>query len=199
MGTGADENSLAIRASKDALWHSVRGLLGVDSSRAAVRDVLVSGLGGCVAIAAIVYFCNRFVGAPQAGALLVASMGASAVLLFALPHGPLSQPWAVIGGHGSSAVVGVAWATLVSDLPIAAALAVGSSIALMQVLRCVHPPGGATALSAVIGGPTVHALGMRYVLTPVLLNAMVIVSVAVAFNALLGSRPYPAFLAGKRP
>jgi CBS domain-containing membrane protein len=195
MGTGVEENALAIRPSR---WHSIRGMLGVDPARAALRDVIVSGFGGCVAIAAIVYFANRFVGEPQSGALLVASMGASAVLLFALPHGPLSQPWAVIGGHGCSAIVGVACATLVSDLPLAAALAVGSSIAVMQVLRCVHPPGGATALSAVIGGPTVHALGMRYVLTPVLLNAMVIVSVAVAFNTLLGSRPYPVFFAGKR-
>jgi CBS domain-containing membrane protein len=199
MGTSPDEQALATRdSSRELLWQALRGVLGVDPARAALRDVILSGLGGCVAITAIVYFCNRFV-SDDSGALLVASMGASAVLLFALPHGPLSQPWAVIGGHGCSALIGVAWASLVSDVPLAAALAVGSSIALMQVLRCVHPPGGATALSAVIGGPAVHALGLRYVLTPVLLNAMVIVSVAVAFNTLLGSRRYPAFLGGKRP
>jgi CBS domain-containing membrane protein len=178
-------------------WQSVWGVLGVEPARATLRDVLRSGLGGCVAIAAIVYFCDRFVGG-QSGSLLVASMGASAVLLFALPHGPLSQPWAVLGGHGCSALIGVACAALIPDVSLAGALAVGSSIALMQVLRCVHPPGGATALSAVIGGPTVHALGLRYVLTPVLLNALVIVSVAVAFNSLLGTRRYPAYFAGKR-
>jgi CBS-domain-containing membrane protein len=126
-------------------------------------------------------------------------MGASAVLLFAVPEGPLSQPWAVVGGHLFSAVVGVLCAHLVVDPLLASAIAVGAAIGAMQVLRCVHPPGGATALSAVVGGPAVHALGMQYVLTPVLLNAAVIVAVAVAFNGLLGKRRYPAYLAQRRP
>lgn len=197
MQTGTSDKGLELRAGKELSWRSVWAMLGIEPARAALRDVMLSGLGGCVAIAAIVYFCDRFVSA-QSGTLLVASMGASAVLLFALPHGPLSQPWAVIGGHVCSALIGVACASLVTNTPLAGALAVGSSIALMQVLRCVHPPGGATALSAVIGGPGVHALGLRYVLTPVLLNALVIVSVAVAFNAVLGSRRYPAYFAVKQ-
>jgi CBS domain-containing membrane protein len=198
-GTGTGEKSLASRAAiRDLRWLLLRGVLGIAPSGVGLREVAVSGFGGCVAIAAVVYICGRFAGA-QSGTLLVASMGASAVLLFAVPHGPLSQPWAVLGGHGCSALIGVGCAALISDVPLAGALAVGASIALMQVLRCVHPPGGATALSAVIGGPAVHALGLRYVLTPVLLNAMVIVGVAVAFNSLLGVRRYPAFFAGKQP
>lgn len=81
---------------------------------------------------------------------------------------------------------------------MAAALAVGTAIGVMQVLRCVHPPGGATALSAVVGGPGVHALGLQYVVTPVLLNAAVIVVVAVLFNGLLAGKRYPAHLALRR-
>jgi CBS domain-containing membrane protein len=176
----------------------VLGVLGIGLHPIRWRDAVFSGVGGCVAIAAIFGVCRTFVGMEGAG-LLVASMGASAVLLFALPEGPLSQPWAVIGGHTSSAVVGVLCASGVADPLFAAALAVGAAIGVMQLLRCVHPPGGATALSAVVGGSGVQALGMNYVLTPVLLNAVIIVAVAVAFNALLARRRYPAYLARTAP
>jgi CBS-domain-containing membrane protein len=173
---------------------AVFGVLGIGPANMSWRDALVSGVGGCLAITAIVLVSQRFVGIDGAG-LLVASMGASAVLLFAVPEGPLSQPWAVMGGHVLSAFIGVSCAAWVSDPLLAAALAVGSSIGMMQVLRCVHPPGGATALSAVVGGSSVHALGLQYVLTPVLLNTVVIVTVAVAFHGVLGRRRYPAYFA----
>jgi CBS-domain-containing membrane protein len=162
----------------------VLDLVRISPSRRRFAEALVSGIGGCLAIATVVLVCQRFVGAEGAG-LLVASMGASAVLLFALPNGPLSGTWAVVGGHVFSAVVGVICAMLVDDSLLAAALAVGAAIGVMQLMRCVHPPGGATALSAVMGGSSVHALGMQYVLTPVLLNAAVIVTVAAAFNRVL--------------
>ncbi len=158
---------------------------------------MLSGLGGCAAIMAVLVVSGWFVGADSA-ALLVASMGASAVLLFAVPHGALSQPWAVVGGHVVSAIVGTTCAVLLGSTLVGAALAVGLAIGVMQLLRCVHPPGGATALSAVIGGPGVHALGFGYVFTPVLLNAAVIVLVAVAFNAFFGWRRYPAAFASER-
>ena len=116
-------------------------------------------------------------------------------LRFAVPEGPLSQPWAVVGGHTLSALVGVMSASLVPEPLLAACLAVGGAIGVMQLCGCVHPPGGATALSAVVGGAGVHALGMQYVLTPVLLNAAIIVGVAVAFNGLLARRRYPAYFA----
>lgn len=163
---------------------AVIDLFRISPSRPRVGEALVSGVGGCLAIAVVVLVCRRFVGSEGAG-LLVASMGASAVLLFALPNGPLSGPWAVVGGHVLSAVVGVICAALVTDSLLAAAIAVGAAIGVMQLMRCVHPPGGATALSAVVGGSSVHALGMQYVLTPVLLNAAVIVTVAAAFNRIL--------------
>lgn len=125
--------------------------------------------------------------------MLIASMGASAVLLFAVPHGQLSQPWPVLAGHGISALVGVTCARLIGDVPLAAALSVAGAIGLMHQFKCIHPPGGATALTAVIGGPGVTSLGYGFVWCPVLLNSLLIVGVAVAFNFLFKWRRYPAY------
>lgn len=128
-------------------------------------------------------------------AMVVASMGASAVLLFAVPHGPLSQPWAMMGGHFVSAIIGVSCARWIPEPVIAAAVAVAVAIGVMHYLRCIHPPGGATALTAVIAGPGVTSLGYQYVLTPVLLNAVVMLCIAIIFNYAFPWRRYPAALA----
>ena len=168
-------------------------LLGIVDQRVSHAERLVSALGGLVAIVAIVLISRWSV--DGAGAtLIVASMGASAVLVFAVPHGQLSQPWPVFGGHLVSALVGVSCARLVPDATLAAGLAVGIAIGLMYYLRCIHPPGGATALSAVVGGSAVHELGYGFVLTPVVLNVLTILAVGVAFNALVHWRRYPAGL-----
>jgi len=119
-------------------------------------------------------------------------MGAATVLLFAVPHGPLSQPWPLFGGNLISALVGVLCAQFISDIYIAAAMAVAVAVILMYYLKCIHPPGGATALSAVVGGPAVSALGFQYIITPVLLNVIIIFSVAVLFNFPFKWRRYPA-------
>lgn len=122
-------------------------------------------------------------------------MGASAVLLFAVPHGQLSQPWPVLGGHLISAFIGVACAKWIPNLTLAAPVAVALAIGAMHYLRCIHPPGGATALTAVIGGPALRALGFHYVVTPVLLDTLAILLVAVLFNGFFAWRRYPAVLA----
>jgi len=168
-------------------------LLGVELSPVSHTERLVSLLGGFIGICSILLISHYFVGLESA-ALIVASMGASAVLLFAVPHGPLSQPWPVVGGHLVSAVVGVSCAKLLPDPVIAASAAVAIAIGVMHYLRCIHPPGGATALSAVVGGESVHALGYLYVIEPVLLNVVVILLVAVAFNYPFAWRRYPAYL-----
>ena len=158
---------------------------------------LVSTLGGGVAILAILTVSAHYLGTTDA-LLIIPSMGASAVLLFAVPHGALSQPWNVLGGHLVSALIGVTCFLLVPHTFAAASLAVGLAIGAMYYLRCIHPPGGATALAAVIGGETTHALGYRFVLTPVLENVLVILLVAVVFNYLFKWRRYPAWLAAKK-
>ncbi len=154
-------------------------------------EMLVSTLGGFVGIFFIAWISFYFTGATGA-ALIVPSMGASAVLAFAVPHGKLSQPWALFGGQLVSAGVGVTCYQLFPDmLFLAAGLAVGLAIGAMHILRCIHPPGGATALVAVVGTAQIHELGFTYMLTPVLLNTIIILLVAVIFNSFFPWRRYP--------
>ncbi len=121
---------------------------------------------------------------------LVAPMGASAVLLFAVPASPLAQPWSIIGGNLVSATVGVACASWLADPVSAAALAVAVATGAMFALRCVHPPSGAVALTAVLGGPAVHALGFRFVLEPIAIQSMALLASALVYHAVTGHR-YP--------
>ena len=122
--------------------------------------------------------------------LLVAPMGASAVLLFAVPASPLAQPWSIIGGNLVSATVGVACATWIADPVDAAALAIALAICAMFTLRCVHPPSGAVALTAVLGGPSIHSLGFGFVFEPILIQSFALLAAAIVFHALTGHR-YP--------
>jgi CBS domain-containing membrane protein len=164
--------------------------IGLGSNKTSHREKLISGLGGFIGILLILVITRQFVEAGDAG-LIVASLGASAVLLFAVPHGPLSQPWALGCGHLVSALIGVSCYLLIPDLYIAAAAAVGLAITAMYYLRCIHPPGGATALTAVVAGSGVHSLGYLYLVTPVLINVAVIFTVAIVFNYLFPWRRYP--------
>jgi len=155
------------------------------------REHWISAAGGLIGILAVLWSSHFWIDG-HGGVLAIASMGASAVLLFAAPHGALSQPWPVLGGHLVSALIGVTCARWLGGEPmLAASLAVALSIAAMYGLRCLHPPGGATALFAVLGGESVHALGYGYLFSPVLLNIVVLVTVAVLFNYPFAWRRYP--------
>lgn len=176
----------------------MRGWLGIELNPVSHVERVVSTIGGFLGIFFVLLASEAVLGERTAALLIVASMGASAVLLFAVPHGPLSQPWSLIGGHMISAIIGVTCARFVPDLFLAAALAVGLAIGAMHYLRCIHPPGGATAITAVIGGPAVHALGYRFLVAPVLLNVAIILATAVAVNAFFAWRRYPAALGRKK-
>jgi len=177
------------------LKSSIQGFLGIEFAQVSHVERFLSTAGGFAGIFGILLVSQHFLDAAVVP-WIVASMGASAVLLFAVPHGPLSQPWALLGGHLVSAIIGVSVAILLADWSwvVAASLAVGLAIGAMHYLRCIHPPGGATAIFAVIGGQSVQGLGYQYVLTPVMLNALVILVVAVAFNYLFAWRRYPAWI-----
>lgn len=120
----------------------------------------------------------------------VAPMGASAVLLFGLPSSPLAQPWSIVGGNGLAAAIGVTVAQWVSDPAVACGFAAGLTLLAMYQLRCLHPPSGAIALTAVLGGDGVQQLGYHFVVTPVLLNSLCLALLALLFNAIAGRR-YP--------
>ncbi|RQH06925.1 HPP family protein [Paraburkholderia dinghuensis] len=162
--------------------------------RERVRRCTGSTLG--IAFAAL---ATRFVFGPAGDIpMLIAPMGASAVLLFGAFESPLAQPWSILGGNCVSALIGVACARWIADPGTAASLAVALAIAAMYACRCVHPPSGAVALTAVLGGPGVHALGWRFVIEPVMFQSFALLSVAISYHALTGHR-YPRAVAHAAP
>jgi CBS domain-containing membrane protein len=136
---------------------------------------------------------------PAATLFLIAPMGASSVLLFALSSSPLAQPWSIIGGNLVAGLMGVTFALLFPQhAALAAGLAVMFSILLMFALRCLHPPSGAVALTAVLGGPAITALGYGFVVWPVAVNSIILLSMALIYNNLTG-RTYPPPLSADTP
>lgn len=124
--------------------------------------------------------------------LVVGSFGASAVLIYGVPNSPLSQPRNLIGGHLLSAIVGVvSYKLFSSNLFLATAIAVSTSILIMQLTLTLHPPGGATSLIAVIGGEQIHELEFFYILIPVFSGALILFLIAFIVNNIPKNRAYP--------
>lgn len=169
----------------------LRKVLGVEWGEVSLAERIVATLGGGLAMGLVILISQGalpYHGAPA----VVASMGASAVLLFAVPHGQLSQPWPVIAGHGLSAGIGVNCAKTISSPIVAASCAVGLAIGVMHLFRCIHPPGGATAFTAVMGGEAVREMGFSFAINPVISNAVGMVLLAVMINAFFPWRRYPS-------
>ena len=157
-------------------------------ARERLRASLGAGLGILLAALLAAWWLE---GQPvhQHGALalaLVAPLGASAVLVFALPSSPLAQPWSVVGGNTLSALIGIACAQWLPEANLAAALAVALAIAAMFALRCLHPPGGASALLMVLIG----AHDFSYAWSPVALDSLLLVVAGLVYNNLT-RRPWP--------
>lgn len=150
---------------------------------------LLGCLGAVACIALTMVVCGQFLPVSDMP-VIVAPLGASAVLIFAVPSSPLAQPWSVIGGNTISALVGVAAYHAIPDLFVAAGVAVGGAILVMSLLRCLHPPGGAAALTAVIGSAGIHAAGYAFALAPVAINSVALVLLAILFHRATG-RSYP--------
>lgn len=150
-----------------------------------------SFLGAFFGIGIIAYIQSHSL-TKQENIFLIGSFGASSVLIYGAIKSPLAQPRNLIGGHVISAVVGV---TVYKFLPeiiwISAPAAVALSIVLMQITKTLHPPGGATALIAVVGPEKIKLLGYQYVLSPVLSGALILMIVALIFNNLTSHRTYP--------
>jgi CBS-domain-containing membrane protein len=122
---------------------------------------------------------------------LVGSFGATSVLIYGVINSPLAQPRNVIGGHLISAIIGVTFNYFIPQPWLAAAFAVSVSIVLMQVTKTLHPPGGATALIAIIGSDKIKSLGYLYVISPILSGILVLLIVAMFFNNITSKRSYP--------
>jgi CBS domain-containing membrane protein len=154
------------------------------------KERLRSCIGALLGIALTAGLTRLALGSNSTLPLLVAPMGASAVLLFAVPASPLAQPWSLIGGNLVSALVGVTCAYWIGNPIGAAALAVPLAIGAMFYLRCIHPPSGAVALTAVLGGPAVHSMGYWFALAPVGVNSVALLVTALTYHYLTRHR-YP--------
>lgn len=171
--------------------------LGIEFNFSNQNEKIISAIGSFIGMLLVMGISGYLIGF-EGSTFLVASIGASAVLLFAVPHGPLSQPWPLVGGHVISAMIGVSCYKFIPFLFLAAPLSVALALAAMYYLRCIHPPGGATALTAVIGGNSIHALGYLYVIIPILLNVVIIFVTAVFINYWFPWRRYPVTLAQQK-
>jgi CBS domain-containing membrane protein len=156
------------------------------------KEQFWSFLGSFVGIGILAYIQSiHFKG--NDAVYLIGSFGASSVLVYGIIQSPFSQPRNLVGGHLISALIGVTVHKFAPDIIwIAAPLAVSSAIIMMQITKTLHPPGGATALIAIIGSDKIKALGYLYVLSPVLIGTLVLLITALIFNNMTPSRTYPS-------
>ncbi|GMT42788.1 MAG: membrane protein [bacterium] len=156
-------------------------------------EVFWSWFGSAIGIGLCGFFSSLWF-EPYDMTLIIGSFGASAVLVYAAIKSPLAQPRNLMGGHIISAVLGVFCYKIFGAAPwVAASLAVSFAIAAMLITNTLHPPGGATALIAVIGSPTIHDLGYFYAVAPVGLGALILLVVALIVNNIAPARRYPEF------
>ena len=152
------------------------------------REIALGCLGALLGLFSAAWLSQRMLAGLNPW--FIAPMGASAVLLFAVPASPLAQPWSLVGGNIVSALIGVACAAHIPDAAVACALAASLSIGAMFFLRCLHPPSGAVALTAVLGGPAVRSLGYAFAVWPVALDSLLLLTAALVFNV-AARRRYP--------
>lgn len=162
---------------------------------ATLRDRLLACVGALLGVALTSVASEMAMHGWAPLPLLVAPIGASAVLVFAVPASPLAQPWSVVGGNVVSTLVGVTAAHFVAPPFLAVGVAVGGAILAMSLLRCLHPPGGAAALTAVIGGPVVLGAGYAFPFVPVGINSLILIVTGIIFHKASGHsyphRPIP--------
>lgn len=155
------------------------------------REQFWSFIGAFVGIG-LIGFIQSFYLPDLENVFLIGSFGASSVLIFGAVQSPLAQPRNLIGGQMICAFIGVTVFKLIPDIIwIAAPLAVATAIIVMQVTKTLHPPGGATALIAVIGTEKIKDLGYYYVISPVLFGSIILFIVALVFNNMTKHREYP--------
>jgi len=177
------------------LFNYFRKMRGDTKSPSAVRlsEIIWSWLGGFIGIALVAFISYNVIRETDL-VMVIGSFGASAVLIYGAIASPLAQPRNLVGGHIISAVIGVtAYLALNEFMWLASAVAVATSIAVMQATKTLHPPGGATALIAVIGSTNIHELGYLYAIIPVGVGATIMMVVALLINNIPQERKYPKF------
>ena len=152
-------------------------------------ELIVSVVGAMVSTLLALFFSNTVLAADGTH-IILASTGASAILIFGMPHTPAAQPWNIVGGHVVSAFVGVSCYQLIPYELLAASTSIPLAMVAMHFTRSMHPPGGATAITAVIGGQSVHELSYAFMMVPVFFNSIILLSVALSVATLRSKNPY---------
>jgi CBS-domain-containing membrane protein len=174
-----------------AYLNKMRGTTRGSPPRVRDSEIFWSWIGGFLGMALVAWANHRFF-TDTDSQLLIGSFGASAVLVYGAVRSPLAQPRNLVGGHIISAAIGVTAWILFQPVPwLAAAMAVATAIAAMHLTRTLHPPGGATALVAVIGSDKIHDLGYFYVLIPATVGPLLLLLVALLINNVPQTRRYP--------
>ncbi len=176
----------------DTYFGKMRGL-AKSPPRVSAAEIAWSWIGAALGIAAVAFINFNLLDGTDA-VMIIGSFGASAVLIYGAIKSPLAQPRNLVGGHVFSAVIGVfCYQALGSQMWLASSVAVATAIAFMHATKTLHPPGGATALIAVIGSEKIHGLGYLYAVVPAGLGALVMLAVALLVNNIPASRRYPEF------
>ncbi len=158
-----------------------------------LSEIVWSWIGAFLGIAAVSYINFNIIEDTDL-VMVIGSFGASAVLIYGAVKSPLAQPRNLIGGHIISAIIGVTcYKVFHSEMWLASSMAVATAIAVMHATKTLHPPGGATALIAVIGSNKIHSLGYLYAIIPAGLGAVIMLAVALLVNNIPKSRRYPNF------
>ena len=181
-----------IRRAKIGYWAKMKGITQ-SPPRVRISEIAWSWVGAFIGIAAVAYANYNLITATDL-VMVIGSFGATAVLLYGAIKSPLAQPRNCLGGHLISALIGVTCYKLFhTHMWLASAFAVATAIAAMHATKTLHPPGGATALIAVIGSNKIHNLGYLYAVVPVGLGAIIMLVVALLVNNIPSSRRYPEF------
>ena len=155
-----------------------------------LSEIIWSWIGAFVGIFAVAYTHDNFL-ADTDLVMIIGSFGASAVLIYGAIKSPLAQPRNLIGGHILSAIIGVSTYKLFpGHIWLASSIAVATAIAVMHATKTLHPPGGATAITAVIGGESVHHLSYAFMIVPVFFNAIIVLSIAISLATFRDKNPY---------
>ena len=146
------------------------------------RILLITGAAAFLSLIIIALIDQRY-----DDPYLIASFGATAVLIYGAPKAPFSRPKNVFFGHLFSAIIGVTIACIFDGLgiyadhyPVAIALAVALAIIIMMITGTIHPPGGATALTCVLNG----YFGAEFIIRPVMLGVLLMMIIAYGANYL---------------
>lgn len=174
------------RTASPAWLHRARTLLWPSPTLPSRKERIRAAIGAGIGLLITALVCHGLGPSGPANLWLMAPLGASAVLVFAVPAGPMAQPWAALGGNTLSSLIGLGFAFSGLDAEWAGPIAVGAAMLCMLALRCLHPPGGAVALTAVL----THTTQWTYPLFPVFVNTLLLVCVGAVYNSLTG-RPYP--------